>query len=289
MRHLKTVHKDEDAVKQTMASPKAERNKAFNNLKKKGIMNLNLKLHSEGKELLRERRQGPANNQPLAICNGCKGFYSKRRISKHQKNCEDCIGLGVHKNKNRSSLSVKYLGEKINDVDDEFTRQILNKFRSNETGKLCQSDPVVKRLGRKLWAKSARKERRVIMNDMRTLSNLIVEFRKVSHNDQLQGKDLIDRENFENLTKAIQNMTYTETGALKPGLKLAIGYLLKKVIKVMKGCYIQENKLVEGEEVDRFSALLDLEWNLYFIEHNSCANSEDKICESLETCLWRKI
>ena len=102
------------------------------------------------------------------------------------------------------------------------------------------------------------------MNDMRTLGNLIVEFRKVSHNDQLQGKDLIDRENFENLTKAIQNMTYTETGALKPGLKLAIGYLLKKVIKVMKGCYIQENKLVEGEEVDRFSALLDLEWEFIF-------------------------
>ena len=52
---------------------------------------------------------------------------------------------------------------------------------------------------------------------MRTLGNLIVEFRKVSHNDQLQGKDLIDRENFENLTKAIQNI-HRDRG-IKTGVK----------------------------------------------------------------------
>ena len=32
----------------------------------------------------------------------------------------------------------------------------------------------------------------------------------------------------------------------------------------MKGCYIQENKLVEGEEVNIFSVLLDLEWKCIF-------------------------
>ena len=81
------------------------------------------------------------------------------------------------------------------------------------------------------------------MNDMRTLGNLIIEFMKAAHNDDLQGEDLLNRENFDYLTKAIQQMTHTETGALKHVLKLATGYLLKKVIKVMKGCYIQEGKL----------------------------------------------
>ena len=102
------------------------------------------------------------------------------------------------------------------------------------------------------------------MNDMRTLGNLIIEFRKAAHKDDLQGEDLLNRENFDFLTKAIQQMTHTETGALKHGLKLATGYLLKKVIKVMKGCYIQEGKLKAGEEVDRFSALLELEWEFIF-------------------------
>ena len=92
-------------------------------------MKMNLQLKSEGKELLRERRPGSVNSQHLAICNGCKGFYSQRRISRHQRQCEDC------KNGSKDSLSVKYLGEEIK--DDEYTSQILEKFRSDESGKLC--------------------------------------------------------------------------------------------------------------------------------------------------------
>ena len=243
-------------MKQAITLPKAEKTKAFNGIKKKGIMKKNIQLKSEGKELLRERRPGSVNSQHLAICNGCKGFYSRRRISRHQRQCKDC------KSGSKDSLSVKYLGEEIK--DDEYTSQILEKFRSDESGKLCQSDPVVVRLGKKLWAKSLRKERKVIMNDMRTLGNLIIEFRKAAHNDDLQGVDLLKRENFDYLTKAIHQMTYTETGALKHGLKISIGYLLKKVIKIMKGCYIQEGKLEAGEEVDRFASLLDLEWEFIF-------------------------
>ena len=62
LRHLKTVHKHETIVKQAMTLPKAERTKAFNGIKKKGIMKRNIELKSEGKELLRERRQGSANS-----------------------------------------------------------------------------------------------------------------------------------------------------------------------------------------------------------------------------------
>ena len=46
---------------------------------------------------------------------------------------------------------LKILGEKIN--DEEVTRQILHKFTFDETGKLCQSDPVVIRLGREAICK----------------------------------------------------------------------------------------------------------------------------------------
>ena len=42
------------------------------------------------------------------------------------------------------------------------------------------------------------------MNDMRTLGNLIIEFRKAAHNDDLQGVDLLKRENFDYLTKALE-------------------------------------------------------------------------------------
>ena len=65
--------------------------------------------------------------------------------------------------------------------------------------------------------------------------------RKVAHDDTLSGEDLLKRQNFEYLTKAITQLSTNENGYLKPGLKLSIGYLLKKSVKVMKGYYIQEN------------------------------------------------
>lgn len=73
-----------------MALSKAEKTKALNGIKKKGNMKKNMKLKSEGKELLRERRHGSANSQHLAIRSGCKGLYSKRIIAKHQRKCEEC-------------------------------------------------------------------------------------------------------------------------------------------------------------------------------------------------------
>ncbi|GFS21611.1 histone-lysine N-methyltransferase SETD8-A [Elysia marginata] len=150
-------------------------------------------------------------------------------------------------------------------MNDEFVKEILEKFREDETGKLCRTYFLLNQLGRKLWSKSARKERRVIMSDMRTLGNLILQLRKEAHDDSLEGRDILKRKNFENLTKAIQQMTHNEdTGILKPGLKLDVGFLLKKIVKVMKGRYIQENNLNEAEEQDRFSTLLDLNWKLIF-------------------------
>ena len=62
------------------------------------------------------------------------------------------------------------------------------------------------------------------MNDMRTYGNLLLE-----RNDELTGEDFLKRENLEHLINAIQNMPQNENGYLKPGLKLTIEYLLKKM------------------------------------------------------------
>ena len=53
-------------------------------------------------------------------------------------------------------------------------------------------------------------------------------------------------------------------GSLKAGMKLKIGYLLKKLIKVSRGHYIQTNELHLAEEMDRFASLLELNWDFIF-------------------------
>ncbi|GFO37338.1 hypothetical protein PoB_006384300 [Plakobranchus ocellatus] len=90
------------------------------------------------------------------------------------------------------------------------------------------------KVGRKLWAKSAHKERCVFMNDMGLYANLLLEVRKVAHDDKIAGEDLLKekRDNFEKLTNAIHNLSTGEHGNLKASLKLAIGYLLIRSMKV---------------------------------------------------------
>lgn len=64
---------------------------------------------------------------------------------------------------------------------------------------------------------------------MRTMGNLLAEMKKVSQNNSLSGEDIVTRQHFDTLTEAIQNMTRKEGGGQKSGLKLALGYLLKKL------------------------------------------------------------
>jgi len=263
VRHLKRKHAQEESVIAAVKLPKIEQEKAFGDLRKMAIYKTNVELaKTDGAVLHRERRQGK-DQTDLVMCSSCKGFYAKRRIWKHKKICyESCTQTGfVWFPKSRSASLGLLLSN--SEVPDEFETQIVEKFRNDETGKVCRNDIVVLRLGRKLWAKSVRKEKHVIMNNMRTFGNLITEVRKVTNNNKIGGEDIIKRENFESLTKAIENMT-TQGQTFKAGLKIAIGYLLKKVIKVMKGHYILENKMEKATELDRFLSVLDLNWDFIF-------------------------
>ena len=252
-RHLRRMHKDETEVRQACNLPVKERLRAFSNIKKKGIFTHNIEMRRKGENIERERRQG---SNELAMCNGCKGFYSQKRISKHKKTCSDSNGV------KSGSINVKFLGD-YND-DNEFNKEIIHKFRNDKVGNICQTDMIIKKLGTKLWAKSARKDRRVIMNNMRTLGNLVLECRKVTENELFAAKDIAKTDNFDHLTMAIKNLTTDEHGTLKAGLTLAIGFLLKKLIKVLKGVYIQDKLEQQSTEVDNFAALLDLNWEFIF-------------------------
>ena len=70
---------------------------------------------------------------------------------------------------------------------------------------------------------------------------------------------------FDTLTGAIQNLCKKEKSREeKSGLKLALGYTLKKTIRVMKGYYTQINDTDRVTEVERFQAVLDLNWDFIF-------------------------
>ncbi|KAK3726924.1 hypothetical protein RRG08_063155 [Elysia crispata] len=72
------------------------------------------------------------------------------------------------------------------------------------------ADKVILLVGQKVWAKSTKEERRVIMTEMRLLANLILRMRVVALQPTLKGEDLVDRNGFDSLTEAIQSLSKNE-------------------------------------------------------------------------------
>ena len=255
-RHMLRRHKDEEGVKAALLLPAAEQTRAFEDLRKEGIFRRNVVIQAEGggnEELIRKRNQGTSKT---VMCSGCKGFYSKNQIHKHKKQCSLTFSL--------QSNAVDFSASRPSAVTEEFQKQVLDRFRDDDCGKICRKDKLVILLGQRLWLKSVKKERKVIMSDMRHMGNLILAVNRLSPSD-LTGEELFKREHFDLLTQAIQDLTQkNQSRGQKSGLKLALGYVLKKAIKVLKGHYTQFNMLEQADEVGRFSDVLGLNWDFLF-------------------------
>ena len=102
------------------------------------------------------------------------------------------------------------------------------------------------------------------MSEIRVLANLILRMRVVTLNDNLCAQNILEREHFDTLCDSIRHLTTRENGEIKASLKLKIGYVLKKLIKTAKGHYIQANEMEKSGEVDRYSAVLDLNGDYIF-------------------------
>ena len=100
----------------------------------------------DGADLIRERRQG---GKILLMCSGCRGFYSKTRIYKHKKLCKHSAGPRAE--------SVDFSYTRPDGVFEEFQKNVLDKFRDDDVGRLCKTDSVILRVGQKFWAKSIKR------------------------------------------------------------------------------------------------------------------------------------
>ena len=114
-------------------------------IRKGGI--LNVSVMEKGHNLIRERRQGSCNNADLRMCNGCHGFFNRKQIYRHKK-CIDLSGTSSGSvNFTKSWRSAESLC-----VTEEF-KSVIDSFRNDESGRLCQSDSLIILLGKRLWAK----------------------------------------------------------------------------------------------------------------------------------------
>ena len=62
-------------------------------------------------------------------------------------------------------------------------------------------------------------------------------------------EDILKRSNFDALKKCIVEMTTTYVGGMRAGLKVSLWFVLKKVVKIMKGQFIMKNIMKEEKRL----------------------------------------
>ena len=190
--------------------PKAEQKVYFDLIRKKAIHNENIKLLKEtpqmpNHQLLVERSHGKSQ---LQMCSTCLGFYQRSNMWHHKLHCESS-GTGVF------AIGIPLAHVNAPSISDEFTRTILKRFRSDEAGKICQSDEMIKIVGKVIFERSSRRDGRSTMGEMRKLGVLLLSCRRLSCDNQMSGHDdLLDPKDFRLVINAMNVLTADEEGGI---------------------------------------------------------------------------
>ncbi|GFS19075.1 histone-lysine N-methyltransferase SETD8-A, partial [Elysia marginata] len=254
-RHLKRKHKTEEEVVLALKLPRKDQA-----IKKEGIFKANIENRKTNKDalLIRERCQGSGET---VMCTGCRGFYDAKSIFKHKRTCE----------RNVSALSNTAKLYELSDsaeaagVDSDFKDNILDRFRKDEVGKICRTDLVTILFGKKQWAKSIKKERNITMSEMRLYASLILAFRLETGDEEASGQEILNYRRFEALEKAIKSISTKETGEDKVGLKVRIGFVLKRAAKIMRGYFVMKADAQKEADMTRFLDVIELQWHYIFL------------------------
>lgn len=270
--HLKAKHRDEDEVKEALSLPKGLQDKAFNNLKKKGIFKANqevMKNELDQSKLHRERKQG---ENKMKICSFCQGFFSADAFYKHKQYCSEAGVTGMKP----SGLSV-FLVTPDPAFEKAYKEDILNSFRDTDYGNLIRSDSWIKTYGSILYQNTEGSVKKIekrlsLMSKLRRLAHLFLEFQKIAKKSDSQTSfescsQMFDRRLIPLMQQAIAGLTIDEeTGQVKNGLKVSLRYLLADVCNVMQAHYLILMEDRKAEEIQKFMHILKTIFPSFFKE-----------------------
>ena len=110
--------------------------------------------------------------------------------------------------------------------------------------------------------------RKVVMQNMRTLAGIYIKFREIGQSKNMQGlklRNLFCRSDFNMLEQALDELLL-DGKKIKAGAKTLAGNVLKRTVKIFKGCYLIKNLDETANELEKFNDVLCLRWNFLFAE-----------------------
>ena len=268
-RHIVTVHREDQEVKEVLKLPTAERNAALALLRKRGMMEYNRQVMAVGGKHSRQRlyqreRSCRTSEDNLVICSLCKGCFASSYFHRHKRRCAVKTAT-VPRKVPLPIMSVQY-----QQLSEEFKTEILANFKKNEIGDLCRNDPCIVKFGAKQYEKinqkpdKASEVKKSVMQDMRRLAHLFLEFKRQCTAGHVEvptsAADILVRSNFEILRTAVKVYTAAENSddGIKAGLKHHVFYLLTKFGKFQKIVYLIEENESKAKDVENFLEVLSL-------------------------------
>ena len=242
-RHLRALHKTEESVRNCLNGSDKEQRAVLKQLKRIGILKYNTQIASNKDAFLHRERQCK-NSRRAVVCDGCSGVFSKRFFSSHRKICireQSVEPIPVAASLYYSSFQ----------VPDDYKKDVLTRFSSDDVGQLCQENVTLVTIGCKLYEKMQAKEnkkveaRRSVMADMRRLAYVFLRFKELAQQNGTKSPtgaavsvlDMFRMQNFNILEQACASYTSSAeagVGRKKTGLAIAVYYMLVRVAHIVK-------------------------------------------------------
>ena len=240
---------------------KKERRAAIARIRNDGIVAYNRMEAAKVQPKYTSAKRGK-EEKPLTVCSNCKITVMKYNFSRHKKLCQPASEESVISRPiSTISISTEY--------NEDYVTDILGKLRDDDVRNLIRKDSTLVLIGSKLfWAVRQKKDKyievcRDVRGNLRNLARLYSIFVTYDITKKYDNAhDMFNRDNFDQLTKAIEAHTTNEDNKLMPGLKANLYYLIKKCAKIVENHLFDKRQDQESEEVSKFLKSFE-SWKVY--------------------------
>ncbi len=275
--HFQHCHIEKPEVAKAYCHPPGQkRNMALALLKNKGNFRYNVKILAKGRTdiiVTRVPHAGVINPKDYLPAPCCKGFYLKKDLWRHVKECsfnEACdektkYKVGVEA---QMMLCGALLPESITTNDE--AQLLLAKLgvTMDNIGKVILHDELILKFVKILHDKLGDRWRNDISQRSHQLARLKVQINKdYPHKHLSTFYKILAATNFDIVVESTRNLAVlhqNEDGIMvfkKPALALRLAHLLGNLSKVKYGVAFIEDDTVGENESEQFSIMLKNEWN----------------------------
>lgn len=208
-----------------MALPYDERKFQVGLIRKEAIDKLNAEKINRGDNPIRQRRKHMKSKASDVKCSKCKGVYGSKTLWKHRRYC----GGGGKKAASTATSTAVPIKLKPGTLPapsgDFYSDRILTRFRDDSVGKICQTDPLLKKYGREIYT-GPEQNPVEIMKPMRLVGNVLHKYREKTGNKSASVNEMLHAKNWENIKSAI-----VATSTKSDHINLNTSQCLKQLIR----------------------------------------------------------